>query len=184
MKTRITSIIFLLLFSLSPFVHAQTFRGSGIRYAIGAETGLAVNYLAKKHQMLAGVSLQADFPILDQELYTTLNTGYNHAFVRPDYSHLVEDMNVIPLKVGLKYFYRKFLYAQSEVGVSFLLNKTNCVEGKNRAYVLAPQIGILLPALGRNFIDIGMRFESTGKFYVCDKQNNFVGLRVAWTFSD
>lgn len=184
MKTRITSIIFLLLFSLSPIVQSQTFRGSGIRYAIGAETGLAVNYLAKKHEMLAGISLQADFPILDQELYSTVNSGYNHVFVRPDYSHLVDDMNVIPLKVGLKYFYRKYLYAQSEVGVSFLLNKTNCVEGKNRAYVLAPQVGALLHTFGSNYIDIGLRFESTGKFYVCDRQNNFVGLRVAWTFSD
>ncbi len=184
MKTQITLIIFLLLFLLSPFVHAQTIRGCGIRYAIGAETGLAVNYLAKKHQFLAGASLQADFPILDQELYTTLNTGYNHAFVRSDFSHLVEDMNIIPLKVGLKYFWRKYLYVQSEVGVSFLLNKTNCVEGKNKAYVLAPQIGALLHAFGRNFIDIGLRFESTGKFYVCDKQNNFVGLRVSWVYSD
>lgn len=174
-------IFILLLFSIQD-TQSQVYRGNGIRYSIGAETGLAVNYLAKNYESLIGLSLQVDFPVLPDELYATINTGFNNVFVRSNSPVLEEDMHVLPLKTGLKYFYRKTLYAQTDVGVSFLLNKTTCIAGRRNAFVIAPQIGAILPINRMHAIDIGLRFESTGKFYACDTQNNFVGLRVAWSF--
>lgn len=181
MKTLPFFVIFIALF----FYHdakSQVYRGSGIKYSVGAETGLAVNYLAKNYESLLGISLQVDFPILEGELYATVNTGFNNVFVRSSSLVLEEDMHVLPLKTGLKYFFRKLLYAQTDVGVSFLLNKTNCVEGRKNAFVLAPQFGAILPINRKHAVDIGLRFESTGKFYACDTQNNFVGMRIAWSF--
>lgn len=183
MKTLHACIIFFFIFFLSNVVQSQVIRGSGIKYSIGAETGLAVNYLAKKYQMLSGISFQADFPIVDKELFASINSGFNNAFVKSAYRHLVDDMHIIPVKAGLKYFFKKEVYAQSEIGVSFLLNKTNCVEGKNKAFVFSPQIGAVFNIMDNNYVDIGLRFESTGKFYECDNQNSFVGMRVAWAFT-
>ena len=170
-----------MLFSASD-AQSQVYRGTGIKYSIGAETGLAVNYLAKNYESLIGLSFQVDFPILDDELFATVNTGFNNVFVRSSSLDLEDDMHVLPLKTGLRYFYRKSLYAQADVGVSFLLNKVTCEEGRKNAFVFAPQVGAILPINRRHAIDISLRFESTGKFYACDTQNNFIALRVAWSF--
>lgn len=183
MKTLNFFIIFLLIIFSTSVVKSQVFTGVGIRYSIGAETGLAVGYLAKKYEAPVGISLQADFPVIDGELFATVNSGFNNVFVRPNYRDLVDDLRLVPIKAGLKYFYRSNLYVQSEIGVSFLLNKTECVEGRNVALVTAPQIGMIFYLHEKNYIDAGLRFENTGKFYECDNQNNFIGFRIAWAFT-
>lgn len=182
MKTRNLFVIFLALFLLSTTAKSQIYRGRGIKYSVGAEVGQAVSYLAKKHDKLVGLSLQTDFPIVDDELFATVSLGFNNVFVRTNFSHLVDNMHVIPVKTGFKYFINRNVYAQTDIGLSFLLNKTNCVEGKNQAFVFAPQLGYIIYTHAKKSFDIGMRFESTGKFYQCDRQNNFVGFRVAWSF--
>jgi hypothetical protein len=183
MKTLNFLTIFILAFFSADIVKSQVFTGTGIRYSAGIETGLAVGYLAKKYEAPAGISLQVDFPVIDNELFATVNSGFNNIFVRPDYRHLVEDLRLVPIKAGLKYFYRSNLYVQLEIGVSFLLNKTNCVEGKNAALVTAPQIGMIFYLHEKNYVDAGLRFESNSKFYECDHQNNFIGFRIAWAFT-
>ncbi|TCD28209.1 hypothetical protein EZ456_05830 [Pedobacter psychrodurus] len=162
---------------------SQVYGGTGIRYSVGIETGLATGYLAKKYEAPLGVSVQAEFPITERILYATVNTGFNNMFVSGNYSRLVDDLQLVPVKAGLKYFYRSNLYLQSEIGFSFLLNKTNCVEGKKAAFVYAPQAGMIFYLHNNNYIDAGLRYESNGKFYHCDHTNNFVGFRIAWGFS-
>ena len=158
-------------------------RGSGIKYSLGAETGLAVNYLAKNYNAVAGLSVQVDFPILDGQLFATVNSGFNNVFLKSTSVEYEDDMQVIPIKAGLKYFLKNSFYAQGDMGVSFLLNKTFCLEGKQAALVLAPQVGMMIPVNHINCVDIGFRFEATGKFYACDKQNNIVSLRIAWAYA-
>jgi len=162
---------------------SQVYGGTGIRYSVGIETGLATGYLADKYEAPLGVSAQAEFPITESVLYATVNTGFNNIFASANYARLVDDLKLIPFKAGLKYFYRSNLYLQSEIGFSFLLNKANCVEGKKAAFVYAPQIGMIFYLHDSNYIDAGLRFESNGKFYHCDHTNNFVGFRIAWGFS-
>ena len=182
MKTLNLPIILLLIFSCFKTAKSQIFSERGIRYGIGIESGLAVNYLAKKYDGIVGGSLQADFPIIDNELFATINSGYNNVFVKSDFEHLVDDMHIIPVKAGFKYFYKKNMYMQSEIGISFLLNKSNCVDGRNKALVIAPQVGIILLDSKHHQMDVGLRFESTGKFYKCDKQSSFIGFRLAYAF--
>ncbi|MGN0002925.1 MAG: hypothetical protein ACI35V_05775 [Sphingobacterium composti] len=182
MKTRNYFVIFLALFLLTNTAYSQIYRGRGIKYSVAAEVGQAVSYLAKKHDKMVGLSFQTDFPIIDDELFATVNFGFNNAFVRTNFSHLVDNMHIIPIKTGLKYYINKNVYAQTDIGISILLNKTNCVAGKTQAFVIAPQLGYLLYNNAKNSLDFGVRFESTGKFYQCDRQNNFVGFKVAWSF--
>ena len=184
MKTinALTLLLSLFIFQ-GVYAQSQVYGGSGVRYTVGIETGLATGYLAKKYEAPLGVSLQAEFPITESILYASVNTGFNNIFVSGDYSRLVDDLHLVPFKAGLKYFYRSNLYLQSEIGVSMLLNKTNCVEGKKAAFVYAPQFGMIFYLHNSNYIDAGLRWESNGKFYKCDHTNNFVGFRIAWGFS-
>ncbi|QIL41825.1 hypothetical protein G7074_22690 [Pedobacter sp. HDW13] len=184
MKTinALTLLLSLFIFQ-GVYAQSQVYGGTGIRYSVGIETGLATGYLAKKYEAPLGVSAQAEFPITEGILYASVNTGFNNIFVSGTYSRLVDDLHLVPIKTGLKYFYRSNLYIQSEIGVSFLLNKTNCVEGKKAAFLYAPQFGMIFYLHNNNYIDAGLRWESNGKYYKCDHTNNFVGFRVAWGFS-
>ncbi|MCX2574317.1 hypothetical protein [Pedobacter sandarakinus] len=184
MKTLNALIILFSIFGFTKsFAQSQVFNGTGIRYSAGIETGLATGYLAKKYEGTLGVSVQAEFPFLEGELYGTVNTGFNNIFTTATYVRLVDDLHLVPFKAGLKYFYKSNLYFQTEIGFSFLLNKAKCVEGKNAAFVYAPQAGMIFYLHARDYIDAGLRFESNSKFYHCDNYNNFVGFRIAWGFT-
>ncbi len=180
LKIKIT-VVLILLFQYG-FAQKQVFTGTGIRYSAGIESSLSLGYLAKKYDGGVGVSFQADFPVVESELYATVNTGYHNIFTKGTYAHLVDDLRLVPAKAGLKYFYRGNLYVQTEIGFSFLLNKTKCVEGKNAAFVYAPQVGMIFYLHDKSFLDAGLRFESNSKFYHCDHYNNFIGFRVAYGF--
>lgn len=184
MKTinALTLLLSLFLFQ-SAKGQSQVYGGTGNRYSVGIETGLATGYLAKKYEAPLGVSVQVEFPITEGILYGTVNTGFNNIFASARYSHLVEDLKLVPFKTGLKYFYRSNLYLQSEIGLSFLLNKVNCVKTHKAAVSYAPQVGMILYLHKNNYIDAGLRFEGTSKFYKCDRFKNFVGFRIAWGFS-
>ncbi len=184
MKTINTLALAVLLLACSQISKAQSkiFYGTGIRYSAGIETGLATGYLATKYGGKFGVSIQAEFPFIENQLYGTVNAGFNNVFTTETYNHLVEDLRSVPFKAGLKYFYRSNLYLQSEIGFSFLLNKADCVDGKKAAFVYAPQAGVIFYIHERDYIDVGLRFESNSKFYDCDSNNNFIGIRVAWGF--
>jgi hypothetical protein len=94
----------------------------------------------------------------------------------------LNDLHLIPVKAGLKYFPVKCFYLQGEAGASFLTNKAETGANKSAAFVYAPQVGVLLNTGGRNYIDAGFRFEGNTKFNDGDKTNNFLGLRIAYAF--
>lgn len=153
--------------------------GSGIRLSIGADAGIPVGSLRNGYKWNFGGSAQADFPIINDQLYVTLNSGYNNFFGRN--SSKINDLHVVPVKAGLKYFPVKIFYIQGEAGASFLTN-SNKTE-KSASFVYAPQIGVLLPVGGKSYIDASFRFEGNTKFYESGNSSNFLGLRVAYAFN-
>jgi hypothetical protein len=154
--------------------------GSGIRLSAGADGGLPIGSLRQYYNWNLGGSLQGDFPIINDQLYATLNGGYDNYFAKKKYN--LPDIHLIPVKAGLKFFPVKFVYLQGEAGVSFITNKSSLGFNKNASFVYAPQVGTLLNIGGRNYIDAGFRFESNTKFYDGGKSNNILALRVAYSF--
>jgi hypothetical protein len=154
--------------------------GSGIRLSIGADGGIPIGSLNNTYNWSFGGSIQGDFPIVKDQLYVTLNSGYNAIFAR-DQSNL-PDIHLIPVKAGLKYFIVKQVYIQGEAGVSFLTDKNNLNADKTAAFVYAPQAGVLLNLGGKNYIDAGFRFESNQKFFDGGNTNNYLALRIAYAF--
>src|SRR5580658_905525 len=101
------------LFTITGFIaNAQTSSktdsyGSEIRYSIGADAGIPVGSFNTAYNWSIGGSIQADFPIIKEQLYATANAGFNNFFAN---DAGLNDVNMIPVKLGLKYFPVKYFY--------------------------------------------------------------------------
>jgi hypothetical protein len=155
--------------------------GSGIRLSVGADGGIPVGSLNTAYNWSFGGSVQGDFPILKDQLYATLNSGYNAIFASSQYN--IPDIHLIPVKAGLKYFIIKQVYIQGEAGVSFLTDKNTLGSDKSAVFVYAPQAGVLLSLGGKSYLDAGFRFESNQKFFNGGTTSNFLAIRVAYAIS-
>jgi hypothetical protein len=153
------------------------------RLSVGPEAGIPLGDLSNGYNWNFGGSIQADIPVI-HNLYVTVNAGYNNFFVKNHQADIVDkNMQLIPVKAGLKYFPGgSIFYVQGEAGASFLANKSDLGANKSTAFVYAPQVGVLLKLAGKNYIDLGVRFESTAAFYDGGNTNNFLGLRAAYAF--
>jgi hypothetical protein len=153
------------------------------RLSVGPEAGIPLGDLSNGYNWNFGGSVQADIPVI-HNLYVTVNAGYNNFFVKKDHADVVDkNLQLIPVKAGLKYFpVGNIFYVQGEAGASFLANKSDLGADKSAAFVYAPQVGVLLKLAGKNYIDLGVRFESTAAFYDGGNTNNFLGLRAAYAF--
>src|SRR5471030_1275460 len=90
----------------------------GIIFSVGADGGITTGSFRDSHKSMVGGSIEADFPVADQ-FYFTANTGYNQFFgVDNVFGTGIKapDINIIPVKLGLKYFPISLLYLQLEAG--------------------------------------------------------------------
>ena len=154
---------------------------SGIRLSVGADAGIPVGTLNTAYNWNLGGSVQGDFPVLKDQLYVTVNAGYNSIFAKSQYD--IPDIHLVPVKAGLKYFIIKQVYIQGQAGVSFVTNKNALGVDKSAVFVYAPQAGVLLNLGGNNYIDAGFRFESNQKFVDGGTTSNFLAIRVAYAFN-
>ena len=160
---------------------------SGIRYSIGVDGGLPIGNFKNAYNWSIGGSVQADIPVVSNQLFVTVNAGYDNFFAKKTIDGISvsqPDIQLLPVKAGLKFFPVSNFYIQGEAGVAFALNKSNVGFDKSDAYVCAPQIGYQFQLGGGNYIDAGVRYESTTNFVtnVNDSKVKFVGLRVAYGF--
>ncbi len=160
---------------------------SGIRYSIGVDGGLPIGNFKNAYNWSVGGSVQADIPVVSNQLFVTVNAGYDNFFAKKTIDGISvsqPDIQLLPVKAGLKFFPVSNFYIQGEAGVAFALNKSNVGFDKSDAFVWAPQIGYQFQLGGGNYIDAGVRYESTTNFVtnVNDSKVKFVGLRVAYGF--
>lgn len=156
---------------------------SSVRLSAGVDAGLPVGDFSDTHNWSIGGSLQADIPVVKQ-LFVTVNGGYNNIFGKKinNTSLSYTDVQLIPVKAGLKYFPVQNVYIQGEAGASFLINKSDLAANNSTAFVYAPQVGVVFPVGGKSFIDAGVRFENTQSFYTNGNSFSTLGLRVAYAF--
>jgi hypothetical protein len=160
----------------------------GIRYSIGVDAGIPVGNFKDNYKWNLGGSVQADIPVYKNQLFVTVNAGYNNIFGKKDIGGVANldapDFHLIPVKAGLKFFPIENFYIQGEAGAAFLLNKSDVGANKSTAFVYAPQIGVQFPVSKSSFIDAGVRYEATTKYTTGIDQSkvNFIGIRVAYGF--
>jgi len=170
---------------------------TGVRYSIGVDGGLPIGNFKNGYNWSIGGSVQADIPVVSNQLFVTVNAGYDNFFGKKDVTTTiispegsvtatanVPNIQTLPVKAGLKFFPVPNFYIQGDAGVAFALNKSTVGFDKSAAFVWAPQIGYQFQLGGGNYIDAGVRYESTSNFVTDenDSKVKFVGLRVAYGF--
>lgn len=156
-------------------------RPKGIVLSVGPEAGLPVGNFKDVYKWSFGGSVQADFPIVNHDLYASVNAGYDQYFAKNDVPG-AKDLRMIPVKAGLKYFPYKNLYVQGLAGVNFLTNKNDIGSDKSAVFTYSPQIGYLIPLGGSNYLDAGVKFEGNSKLVSGGSSANQFGIRVAYAF--
>src|SRR5258707_15211488 len=74
------------------------------RLSVGPEAGIPIGNLSDGYNWNFGGSVQADIPVV-RNLYVTVNAGYNNFFVKKDQKSVIDkNLQLIPVKAGLKYF--------------------------------------------------------------------------------
>lgn len=160
---------------------------NGVILSIGVDAGIPTGSLSDGYNWNLGGSVQADLPVA-QNLFVTVNAGYDNFYGKKNVygtSLSAPNIQLLPVKAGLKYFLVPNIYVQGEAGAAFALNKSKVGFDKSAAFVYAPQIGIQFPISGKSYIDAGVRYEATTKFNsaIDNSKINFVGLRVAYAFA-
>jgi hypothetical protein len=160
---------------------------NGVVLSIGADAGIPTGNLNNTYNWNIGGSVQADIPVLPHQLFVTVNAGYNSIQGKKNIDGTGLDatnIQLLPVKAGLKFFPVSHFYVQGEAGAAFLLNKSDFNFDKSAAFVYAPQIGYQFPLGGKSYLDAGVRYEATTKFssVADDSKVNFFGLRVAYAF--
>ncbi|BAU53518.1 outer membrane beta-barrel protein [Mucilaginibacter gotjawali] len=159
---------------------------NGVVLSVGVDAGLPSGNLSNGYNWNIGGSLQADIPVAEQ-LFVTINAGYNSLQGKTDaYGTGLTATNIqlLPVKAGLKFFPANHFYVQGEAGAAFALNKSDVGFDKSAAFIYAPQVGYQFPVGGKSFIDAGVRYEGSTDFVSknSNSQVNFFALRLAYAF--
>jgi hypothetical protein len=165
---------------------ASTTSSTGVRFSIGVDAGIPTGTLSNSYNWNLGGSLQADIPVASQ-LFVTINAGYNNIYGKKNIfgtNLSVTNIELLPVKAGLKFFPVNNFYIQGEAGAGFALNKTDLGFNNTAAFIYAPQIGYQFPIGGQSYIDAGVRYEGSTKFNsnIDNSKINFVALRLAYGF--
>lgn len=116
---------------------------------------------------------------LSNQWTATLNTGYTHYFSYHTMGQIVtpasifvgeieKDLELIPIKAGLNYFFDKQLYLGFDAGIGIETNG-------NSSFVYAPAIGMAM----KNGLDLSLKYEEFSNY----SRSGQVALRVAYRFS-
>jgi hypothetical protein len=159
---------------------------TGVRFSIGVDAGVPTGNLSNSYNWNLGGSLQADIPVAHQ-LFVTVNAGYDNIFGKKNVAGTnldVTNIQLLPVKAGLKFFPVNNFYIQGEAGAGFALNKSDVGFNNAAAFIYAPQVGYQFPIGGGSFIDAGVRYEGSTKFNsnIDDSKVNFFALRLAYGF--
>ncbi len=143
------------------------------RMGLGLEAGYPTKNFSN-FELGGTVRLQYD---LGSNLSLTLTPGYYHFFGENNkvfYSDkglaYSTDLNMIPVKVGLKSFFAPNFYLSAETGAGFELD-----HAQETKLILSPGIGYA----GNHGLDIGLRYEN---FSGNHTNYSIIGLRVAYGF--
>jgi len=173
--------------TITPSTTTSTTTPTGVRFSIGVDAGIPTGNLSNSYNWNLGGSVQADIPVVSNQLFVTVNAGYDNIFGKKNLDGTginATNIQLLPVKAGLKFFIVPNFYIQGEAGAAFVLNKSDINANNSAAFIYAPQLGYQFQLGGNNYIDAGVRYEASTKLNSNDDNSkvNFVGLRVAYGF--
>jgi len=156
--------------------NAQSIEKSKLRFGIGVDGLLPVGNLSNTTNFGLGVTPRLQYGI-SKNVALTFTSGIYHFFPKDMYyqssTQLYKyhyDLDLIPVKAGIKAFVSPHLYIGGEVGVGFQVDNG----GGDTKYLAAAAFGYATKKW-----DIGVRYENfSGNGY----RNGIIGLRLAYGF--
>jgi hypothetical protein len=155
--------IFTLLITTA--AHAQT--ENSWRIGFGINAGVATSG-AFKYALGGDIRVQKNF---NDHLSGTITTGFSHFFEKDhfaSYNQYGSPYNVIPVKLGIKYFMGDKLYVGAEAGAGYAF------EQWSTSFLWSPSVGLAF----KNGMDISIKYED----YTRDKATKNIALRLAYGF--
>jgi len=170
-------------YSASAQTKTSSSTDNGVRFSVGVDAGIPTGNLNNLYNWNIGGSAQVDIPLVSQ-LDLTVNAGYNSIQGKTIAGLTATNIQLLPVKAGLKFFPVTHFYIQGEAGAAFSLNKKDVGFTNSAAFVYAPQVGYQFALGGSNVLDAGVRYEASTKFNdnFSNSTVNFFALRVAYGF--
>ena len=168
-KIVICTFLSLLISGLVMAQDAQTFR-----FSVGPELGFATGTFANTHSVGIGATIQGEIP-LQQNLYGTATTGFI-AYGGKSIGGTTQKHNsqtIIPIKVGIKYFFIGGFYGAAQLGLGILGNYT-----KGTAFAYTPQIGYEFKTKSGKAVDATFKYDGYSKNGTIEA----IGFRLAYIF--
>jgi len=160
---------------------------------IGAEYLMPQGDFSNIYDSGFGAAVKYRFAITEFKNITA-SVGYNTFKGQLDLhgSNPVVDLRAsfIPIKIGMKFRFLKYVYAAGEIGSVINLGvdgveNINALARENYKikgllFDFAPSVGVQIPADGKNYIDLGIRYEGM----INNQQSMyFTGIRAAYAFN-
>lgn len=149
------------------------------KFSIGLELAAPTGTFRNQYSVGVGGSGKIEIPT-SREFYITATAGYTSLYLKENLRNAYRALGIsttpagfIPLKVGGKYYFNPLIYAEGEIGAAIGTN-----QGHGTSFAYAPGVGVSLPILGANAIDIGLRFEGWSQNY----NINQFGFRLAYKY--
>src|SRR5580700_7536414 len=98
-------------------VTSKSTTSNGVILSVGVDAGVPTGNLSNGYNWNIGGSVQADIPVVPQQLFVTLNAGYNSIQGKTNaYGTGLTATNIqlLPVKAGLKFFPVNHFYVQGE----------------------------------------------------------------------
>lgn len=154
---------------------------SALRFSIASDAGLPVGVLGDRYKWSMGTAIQIEKPVIKNRLSFLASTGYTRIFARSGKLN-ARDLELMPLRAGLKYFPVGNFYIQGQAGASFVFKRQQSGYDRSVIFSYVPQMGYQFP-IGSNFIDAGLRWEGNAGYKKSAAFNNTFGIRLAYNFS-
>jgi hypothetical protein len=154
MKKQLLTLLFATGIAISGFGQSKADSSSvtkgGIKFSIGAETGLPVGQASQGYNLVLGGSAKVEVPTSPAS-YLTLTAGYNAFFAKGFLKNAgaPSTFGFVPLKAGLKVYTDNF-FVEAQAGV--VLSTEN---GGGHAFAWSPGIGY---TFSKGF-EFGARYE-------------------------
>jgi hypothetical protein len=156
--------------------NAQSIQKSKLRFGIGLDGLVPVGNLTNTANFGLGVTPRLQYGIADN-VALTFTSGIYHFFPKDIYLQngsesykYQNDLDLIPVKAGIKAFVLSKLYIGAEAGIGFQVDNG----GGDSKFMASGGIGYAL----KNW-DIGVRYEN---FSANGYKNGIIGLRLAYGF--
>lgn len=148
-----------------------------ITYSFGADIGIPAGYVSNYSSLVAGASLQAEYPVY-KAIGITASAGYLDFIAKRG----GKGVSFIPLLLGLKYNFTPKIYASGQAGLSFYGGRDHGDEnggGSGEKYfTYVPGIGF---HTSKHF-DVLLKYESV---YIASSSRSYssAGVRISYNFN-